>query len=104
MAEYVPSPVEHARTRPREEVAEPPRCRVLLHNDHYTTMEFVVYVLRSVFKKPSKEAVEIMMHVHRRGVGTAGVYPAEIAETKVRTVHDLAQENGFPLKCSVEPE
>ncbi|MBW1987959.1 MAG: ATP-dependent Clp protease adaptor ClpS [Deltaproteobacteria bacterium] len=78
--------------------------RVLLHNDDYTTMDFVVEVLRTVFHKPSAEASRIMWNVHLNGVGVAGVYTAEVAETKIHTVHRLAREHGFPLRCSMEPE
>ncbi|MDQ1256861.1 MAG: ATP-dependent Clp protease adaptor protein ClpS [Candidatus Hydrogenedentes bacterium] len=78
--------------------------KVLLHNDDYTTMEFVVSVLRDVFKKTPETAVEIMLHVHQQGVGIAGVYTAEVAETKIAVVHGLAREHGFPLKCSMEAE
>ncbi len=86
----------------KEELKEPPQFRVLLHNDDYTTMEFVVQVLQAVFKKPLSEATRIMLSVHNEGIGVCGVYPAQIAETKVETVHRLARENGFPLRCSLE--
>jgi len=76
--------------------------RVLLHNDDYTTMEFVVSILVSVFGKPLEQAVAIMLNVHRQGVGECGVFTYEVAETKVETVHALAVENGFPLKSSME--
>ncbi|MFZ5571214.1 MAG: ATP-dependent Clp protease adapter ClpS [Thermodesulfobacteriota bacterium] len=88
----------------RETVVEPPMFRVLLHNDDYTTMDFVIEILMSVFKKTPEEATQIMLNVHRRGVGICGIYTHEIAETKVDAVHSLAQENGFPLKCSMEKE
>jgi ATP-dependent Clp protease adaptor protein ClpS len=78
--------------------------KVLLHNDHYTTMEFVVDVLEQVFAKPMADAVNIMLNVHNNGVGIAGVYAAEIAETKIDRVHELAHKQGFPLRCSMEPE
>lgn len=87
------------------DIVQPPRaCRVLLHNDHYTTMDFVVSVLMTVFHHPAARAHEIMLAVHRQGVGAAGVYPPQIAETKVALVHRTAQEYGFPLRCSIEPE
>ncbi|MBN2497284.1 MAG: ATP-dependent Clp protease adaptor ClpS [Deltaproteobacteria bacterium] len=82
----------------------PRRYRVLLHNDDYTTMDFVVMVLMEIFHHDELRAVEIMLHVHRRGVGVAGVYPFGIAETRVRKVHELAREHEFPLRCSMEPE
>ena len=90
--------------RTDEEVAEPPMYRVLLHNDDYTTMEFVVHILMVIFHKTVEEATAIMLNVHRKGVGLCGVYPLEIAETKVETVHSAARENGFPLKCTMEED
>lgn len=85
-----------------DDVREPPLYRVLLHNDHFTTMEFVIEVLEGVFRKSPAEATQIMLHVHRRGVGICGVYPLEIAEAKVERVHALARRRGFPLKSSCE--
>ena len=82
----------------------PSLFKVLLHNDDYTTKEFVVQILEAVFNKDNTEAVQIMIHVHRNGVGVAGVYPFEVAETKVKTVEGLAQQYEYPLKCSVEEE
>ena len=86
------------------EVCEPPLFRVLLHNDNYTTMEFVVDVLETVFGKPREEAERIMLAIHTQGLAVCGVYPHEIAETKVERVHDLARQHGFPLRSSFEPE
>jgi ATP-dependent Clp protease adaptor protein ClpS len=86
------------------EVDEPPLYKVLLLNDDYTTMKFVVDVLIYVFKKSSEEAVRIMLNVHQNGVGICGFYPYEVAETKVDAVEALARENGFPLKCIMERE
>ena len=91
------------RTKPEKKVKQPPLYKVLLHNDDYTTMEFVVYVLMTVFNHPETEATQIMLHVHRKGIGVAGVYPHELAETKVSQVHNLAKEHEFPLRCSLEP-
>ncbi len=91
-------------TENQQKVERPRRFKVLLHNDDYTTMEFVVMVLVTVFHHPEAEAVRIMMHVHQKGVGVAGVYSYEIAETKAAKVTRLARENEFPLRCSVEPE
>ena len=85
-----------------DEVAEPPMFKVLIHNDNYTTMEFVVQVLVEIFKKSKAEANRIMLSVHHKGMGVCGVYPAEIAETKVAIVHSLAQSAGYPLRCSME--
>ena len=95
---------EQVKTRSREEVQAPRMFRVLLHNDHYTSMEFVVMILESVFSKSSAQSVEIMLNVHESGVGIAGMYPSSIAETKIETVHREAESQGFPLKCSMEPE
>jgi len=85
-----------------EELEEPPMYKVLLHNDDYTTMDFVVEILKTVFHKSEEEATRIMLHVHYNGIGVCGVYPAEIAETKVEIVHSLARQHGFPLRCSME--
>ena len=102
--EYVTRPGEGAATEEREEVKRPRRYRVLLHNDDYTTMDFVVMVLEEIYRKPANEAMRIMLNVHEKGIGQCGVYTAEIAETKVKTVHTLARDNGYPLRCSMEPE
>jgi ATP-dependent Clp protease adaptor protein ClpS len=88
----------------RDDTRDPPLYRVLLHNDDYTTMEFVVEVLVYVFNKSPESAAAIMLNVHRKGVGVCGVYTYEIAETKVETVHTLARDNGYPLRCSMEQE
>jgi ATP-dependent Clp protease adaptor protein ClpS len=92
------------RTRSERKVRPPPLYKVLLHNDDYTTMEFVVHVLESVFGHPSPVAMRIMLSIHHRGVGVAGVFPHEIAETKANKVMDLAREAEYPLLCTVEPE
>jgi ATP-dependent Clp protease adaptor protein ClpS len=84
------------------ELTEPPRFRVLLHNDDYTTMDFVVQILEVVFGKTPSDATQIMLNVHRNGIGVCGVYVAEVAETKVAMVHHLARQHKFPLKCSME--
>jgi ATP-dependent Clp protease adaptor protein ClpS len=80
----------------------PPMYRVLLHNDDYTTMEFVVLVLQSVFRKSPADATQIMLHIHRNGLGVAGVYTYEVAETKVVVVETMARQHEFPLKCTME--
>ncbi len=90
-------------TEQDERVRRPPLYRVLLHNDDYTTMEFVVMILMDVFHHPQARAVRIMLSVHEQGIGVAGVYAREIAETKVAQVTDLARENEFPLLCTLEP-
>jgi ATP-dependent Clp protease adaptor protein ClpS len=86
-----------------KEVKEPDMYKVVLHNDDYTTKEFVVEVLQSVFHKPAIEATKIMLDVHKKGKGVVGVYTWDIAQTKVAQVHQLAREREFPLKCTVEP-
>jgi ATP-dependent Clp protease adaptor protein ClpS len=91
-------------TDTRDQTRKPPLYRVLLHNDDYTTMEFVVEVLMFVFSKSPESAAKIMLNVHQKGVGVCGLYPFEVAETKVDTVHNLARESGFPLRCSMEQE
>jgi ATP-dependent Clp protease adaptor protein ClpS len=89
-------------TRDRAEVKEPPLYKVLLHNDDYTSMEFVISILEQIFKKSASEATKIMMHVHQDGIGVAGIYTYEICETKVVIVHDLARKNEYPLRCTME--
>jgi ATP-dependent Clp protease adaptor protein ClpS len=91
-------------TETSKEVKRPPLFKVFLHNDDYTTMEFVVFILRSIFHHSDESAFRIMMHVHTRGLGVAGLYPFETAEAKVSQVHALAEENEYPLRCSLEPE
>lgn len=87
-----------------EQAERPERYMVLLLNDNFTTMEFVIEILETVFHKPHGEAVKIMLEVHRNGRGVAGVYVRQIAETKAATVHRLARAEGFPLRCEVLPE
>jgi ATP-dependent Clp protease adaptor protein ClpS len=91
-------------TETKKKVQKPPRFKVLLHNDDYTTMEFVVMVLKSVFRKSDEDAFKIMMAVHQAGVGVAGVYSYEIAEAKVNRAIELARSNDFPLLCTLEEE
>ena len=92
------------KTRTDKKVQQPPMYRVLLHNDDYTTREFVVWVLQTVFNRAEVEAVQIMLHVHHNGVGVAGVYPYDVAEAKVRKTSELAEQNEFPLLTTMEPE
>jgi ATP-dependent Clp protease adaptor protein ClpS len=87
----------------KKKLKEPDMYKVVLHNDHYTTKDFVVEVIRKVFHKPVIEATKIMLHVHKSGRGVAGVYTWDIANTKAVQVHQLAREREFPLKCTVEP-
>ena len=102
MSPYEPDLREDLESNVEEDLQEPQMYKVLLHNDDYTTMEFVVEVLRRVFHKPPAEATRIMLLVHRTGIGMCGVYTAEVAETKVELVHSLARQSGFPLQCSME--
>ena len=87
-----------------QKLERPRLWRVLLHNDDYTTQEFVVWILETVFHKPRGEAFTIMMSVHRSGLGVAGVYTHDVAATKVKTVQGLAEEHEFPLLVTMEPE
>ena len=84
------------------ETKEPRLYKVLLHNDDYTSMEFVIAILETVFHKSANDATKIMLNVHNKGVGIAGVYTREICETKISVVHELAKKNEFPLRCSME--
>ena len=88
----------------RDRTKRPELYKVLLHNDDYTSMDFVVDVLETVFAKSPAEAYRIMMHVHQHGIGVAGVYTHEVAETHVAEVHSLAAEAGYPLRASMEEE
>ena len=91
-------------TRPKEKLKRPPLYKVLFHNDDYTTMEFVVWALMSVFHHDDATATGIMLHVHKNGIGVAGVYPRDIAETRAARVEALARAQEFPLRCTVEEE
>jgi ATP-dependent Clp protease adaptor protein ClpS len=93
-----------SRTRTDKKLQQPPLFRVLLHNDDYTTREFVVWILQTVFHRSEVEAVQVMLHVHNNGVGVAGIYPYDVAEAKVGTVTELAEQNEFPLLTTLEPE
>jgi len=93
---------ESVSTKEKIETREPPLYKVLLHNDDYTTMEFVIAILENVFHKSNADATRIMLNVHHEGVGVAGIFTKEISETKISIVHELAQKNNFPLKCSME--
>lgn len=88
----------------KDKVHEPSMYKVLIYNDDYTTMDFVVNVLMLVFNKSMEESTAIMLNVHNNGVGLCGIYTYEVAETKVETVHALATEQQFPLKCAMEKD
>ncbi|GCE83402.1 Clp protease adaptor protein ClpS [Komagataeibacter diospyri] len=90
------------RTRPQ--TRKPAMYKVLMLNDDYTPMEFVVHVLERFFQKNREEATDIMLHVHKRGVGVCGVFTYEVAETKVTQVMDLARQNQHPLQCTIEKD
>ena len=89
-------------TKTRKKLKPPTGYKVLLHNDNYTTMEFVVYVLESIFKKSPSDAMRILLHGHKTGIGVCGVFTHEVAETKGAAVHDLASQYEYPLKASME--
>ncbi len=91
-------------TEEKREVKRPPRFKVILFNDDYTPMEFVVGLLEQVFSKSPAEATQLMLKIHRAGAGIAGVYSLEVAETKVTTVHKMAEQRGYPLRAGTEPE
>lgn len=97
-------PDEGLAVKDRPKTKKPSLYKVFLLNDDYTTMEFVVQVLEEVFRKSRVEATEIMLHVHKNGMGLAGVYTKDIAETKVATVHELARKEQYPLRCLLEKE
>ena len=88
----------------REKTEEPKKYKVLLLNDDYTSMEFVVFVLVNVFRHSQASATRIMLHIHHSGVGVAGVYTREVAETRIAQVDEQAKSAGHPLQCTMEPE
>ena len=92
------------RTRPASTPKKPSPYKAILLNDDYTPMEFVVEILKTIFHKPHAEATRIMLHVHQNGMGVAGIYPFEVAETKVRTVEEVARQSEYPLKCVMEKQ
>jgi ATP-dependent Clp protease adaptor protein ClpS len=91
-------------TKPRDKTQKPSMYKVLLLNDDYTPMEFVVHVLERFFSKSQEDATRIMLHVHNHGVGICGVYTYEIAETKVSQVMDFARQHQHPLQCTMEKD
>jgi len=102
MSEHHPDSREELESNVEEDLQEPPMYKVLLHNDDYTTMEFVVEILQKVFHKPPAEATQIMLLIHTNGTGVCGLFTAEVAETKVEVVLHMARKSGFPLQCSME--
>lgn len=95
---------EDVAVKERTRTSEPKLYKVILLNDDYTTMDFVVQVLRFIFHLSIVEAEKVMLSVHHHGSGVAGVYPKEVAETKVLAVHQFARQNEYPLKCLMQPE
>jgi len=95
---------EQGDVKSRSRVKKPRKWKVIIHNDDYTTMEFVVLVLKQVFRHTSASATRIMLHVHQSGIGVAGVYTKEIAEMRIDQVLDMSRSAGHPLQCSMEPE
>jgi ATP-dependent Clp protease adaptor protein ClpS len=93
---------EAAVAESQEKVEEPPLFKVLLHNDDFTTMEFVVWILESIFNMAEEQALQVMLNVHLRGIGVAGIYTYEIAETKVERTTALAREQEYPLLVTME--
>src|SRR5258705_1718257 len=96
--------VTERKTRTKSKTAKPPLYKVILLNDDYTPMEFVVEVLKAVFHKEHADATRIMLHVHQNGMGIADVYPYEVAGTKLTTFEELARQTEYPLKCGLEKE
>jgi ATP-dependent Clp protease adaptor protein ClpS len=92
------------KTEGKTKQERPPLYKVFLHNDDFTTMEFVVFILQTVFNHGESDAVRIMLNVHRQGIGLAGVYTYEVAEMKVDKVTSIAQANEFPLLCTMEED
>jgi len=86
------------------EIKKPKKYKVLMHNDHYSTWEFVIDVLKRVFYKSEQEAIDITSNIHYNGIGVCGIYPHEIAVMKANQVHSMAKANGYPLKCTIEEE
>ena len=97
-------PVTGVVTKTRPKTKKPSMYKVLMLNDDYTPMEFVVHVLERFFSKSQEEAVRIMLHVHQKGVGVCGVFTYEVAETKVNQVMDLARQHQHPLQCTIEKD
>lgn len=103
-SQFTPDSADSVVEKTRDEVKPPRKFVVLMHNDDYTTMEFVVQTLVEVFRKNVHDAVQVMLDIHNEGVGECGRYTAEVAETKMDEVHSRAKEAGFPLRCTMEEE
>jgi ATP-dependent Clp protease adaptor protein ClpS len=98
----IPQDLPEGDVKNNQEIRTPRMYRVILHNDDYSTMDFVIEVLVSIFHKPAADATRIMLDVHKKGKGICGVYTYDIAATRVARVHQLANKREFPLKCSLE--
>jgi len=104
MTKILTTPQQEKVTDKQRHNAKPKLFKVFMHNDDYTTMDFVIEILQSIFHKESAEATVLMLQIHKRGLALCGVYPFEIAETKVDKVHKIARSSGFPLRCTLEPQ
>jgi len=104
MTKTLTTPQIDSATSKQRRSAKPNLFKVIMHNDDYTTMDFVIEVLQAIFHKESAEATFLMLQIHRRGQALCGLFPFEIAETKVLKVHNQARAAGFPLRCTLEPE
>jgi ATP-dependent Clp protease adaptor protein ClpS len=104
MSDTKPETVEGELEEVREEVTEPPLYKVLIHNDDFTPKNFVVEIVMAVFSKSMEEATRIMWQAHHNGIGLCGLYPFEVAETKIKVVTETAREYGFPLRLTMEEE
>lgn len=102
--EFEDAPVVVEKTESETKLQRPPLYKVLLHNDNFTSMEFVVYILQTVFNHGESEAIGIMLNVHRQGIGLAGIYTYEVAEMKVAKVSSIAQAREYPLLCTIEED
>ena len=97
-------PAETPETVTKRKLERPPLYDVLLHNDDYTTQEFVVWVLESIFHLPHADAFAVMMHVHQAGIGVAGLFTRDVAETKVKATQQLAEQHEYPMLVTIEPD
>jgi ATP-dependent Clp protease adaptor protein ClpS len=104
MASYDPELDDAVITESKQKLKKPPLYKVLLHNDNYTTMEFVVFILQNVFHHSEGDAIRIMLQVHIQGIGIAGLFTCEVAESKIVQVTSLAREYEYPLLCTMEEE
>jgi ATP-dependent Clp protease adaptor protein ClpS len=96
------SPEGVLELKPEKKLTEPKMYKIIMHNDHYTTMDFVIEVIMKVFHKSAAEATKIMLDIHKKGLGICGVFTYDIAMSKISEVHSLAKRKQFPLKCSYE--